>query len=168
MIPFLYLPIIYGISLEVFVINICIALLLYFPLRWTIKKLISNRLIGNIITWISALTIALIIYIGIIELYIFSITREISRDFDQSTWMTNQDERFEMADDLIKRKVLYEKDSTQVKLLIGNPNWQDSLNMKWTYDMGSGGGGLGFLFHMLEITFASTKVIKVEHIRIPD
>ncbi|MCC7028440.1 MAG: hypothetical protein IT265_15880 [Saprospiraceae bacterium] len=82
--------------------------------------------------------------------------------------MTNKEERFEMADDLIIRQILKEKDSTQVKLFIGMPNWQDSLNMKWTYDMGSGIVGFGLYFHTLIITFSSNKVIKVEHIRIPD
>ncbi len=137
-------------------------------MRWIIKKNISNNLSRLILTWISAITFALIIYTAIIELFIYSITREPSRDFDQSNWMTNNDKRFEMADDLIIRQILKEKDSTQVKLLIGMPNWQDSLNMKWTYDMGSGIVGFGLYFHTLIITYSSNKVIKVEHIRIPD
>ncbi len=168
MIHFIYLPIIYEISLEVYIIIICLAFLLYFPMRWIIKKNISNNLSRLILTWISAITFALIIYTAIIELFIYSITREPSRDFDQSNWMTNKEERFEMADDLIIRQILKEKDSTQVKLFIGMPNWQDSLNMKWTYDMGSGIVGFGLYFHTLIITFSSNKVIKVEHIRIPD
>lgn len=154
--------------MEVYIIIICLAFLLYFPMRWILKKIISNNLSRLIITLISAITFALIIYTAIIELFIYSITREPSRDFDQSNWMTNKEERFEMADDLIIRQILKEKDSTQVKLFIGMPNWQDSLNMKWTYDMGSGIVGFGLYFHTLIITFSSNKVIKVEHIRIPD
>ncbi|MBK9718206.1 MAG: hypothetical protein IPO85_11970 [Saprospiraceae bacterium] len=98
----------------------------------------------------------------------FTLSREPSRDFDQSKWLTNKEDRFEMADDLIKRKVLIDRDSSQIIQLLGIPLVRDSLNLNWIYDMGSGGGGLGFLFHQLRITFDKNKVIKVEHIRIPD
>ena len=73
-----------------------------------------------------------------------------------------------MGDDIVKSKILIGKDSNQVKQLLGQPTWQDSLNTSWTYDMGMGGGGLGFLFHNLSVQFDKAKVVKVGHIRIKD
>jgi len=72
-----------------------------------------------------------------------------------------------MGDDIVKSKILLGKDTNQVKQLLGQPTWQDSLNVSWTYDMGFG-GGFGFLFHNLSINFDKNKVVKVEHSRIQD
>ena len=73
-----------------------------------------------------------------------------------------------MGDDIVKKNILIGKDTNQVKQLLGQPTWQDSLNTSWTYDMGMGGGGLGFLFHNLSVQFDKAKVVKVDHIRIKD
>lgn len=168
MIPILYLPIIYGVSLEVYIFLICLTIPYYLICHWILKRFIFNSLIRNIVAWTCTLGLALITYIGIIEIFMFTLSREPSRDFDQSKWLTNKEERFEMADDLINRKIINDQDSIHVKQLLGIPTFQDSLNLNWSYDMGLGGGGLGFLFHQLIITFDKNKAIKVEHIRIPD
>lgn len=168
MIPILYLPIIYGVSLEVYIFLIFLTIPYYLICHWILKRFIFNSLIRNIVTWTCTFGLALITYIGIIEIFMFTLSREPSRDFDQSKWMTNKEERFEMADDLINRKVLIDRDSSQIIQLLGIPLVRDSLNLNWIYDLGSGGGGFGFLFHQLRITFDKNKAIKVEHIRIPD
>ena len=116
----------------------------------------------------STVVLTPIIYVGLIGIFIYFITREPSSDFDKSKWLTDKGGRFSMGDDIVKSKILLGKDTNQVKQLLGQPTWQDSLNTSWTYDMGNGGGGLGFLFHNLSVHFDREKVVKVDHIRIKD
>jgi hypothetical protein len=79
-----------------------------------------------------------------------------------------------MAGDLINSKQLIGLDTIQVKEVLGVPssfNVNDSSgnNVKnWVYEMGSGGGGLGFLIHNLLIKFENEKVVTVEHIELKD
>ena len=74
-----------------------------------------------------------------------------------------------MADDIIKSKMLIGKDTNQVKQIIGEPPWRDETAKKWTYNMGCGGGGLGFLFHNLDLNLDKRGiVVSVEHIEIRD
>ena len=74
-----------------------------------------------------------------------------------------------MAGNIIKSKMLIDKDTSQVKQILGEPTSTNASTQVWTYDMGIGGGGLGFLFHYLYLKLDSKgKVISVEHIEIPD
>jgi hypothetical protein len=73
-----------------------------------------------------------------------------------------------MAYDIINKKMLIDKDSNQVKLILGNPDWRYKPKNQWVYEMGSGGGGLGFVFNNLYISFEHNKVDSVKHIRVQD
>jgi hypothetical protein len=74
-----------------------------------------------------------------------------------------------MAGNIIKSKILIGKDTSQVKQMLGEPTWTNARTQNWTYDMGTGGGGLGFLFHNLDLKLDNKgKVTSVEHIEIPD
>ena len=73
-----------------------------------------------------------------------------------------------MVDDLIENKTLIGKDTINLRKLLGQPTSQDSLNKVWTYDLGMGGGGLGFRFHTMYVNLENGKVTKVEHIRVDD
>ena len=68
-----------------------------------------------------------------------------------------------MGEDLIESQCLIGKDSTQIKNLLNAPDQRnDSLHI-WSYDMGQGGGGLGFCFHTLNVTYKNGIVTKAEH-----
>ena len=164
----LEIPVFFGLSIEVYFILLCISIPTYFFWRWFFKKRICDKTKRNISVWVSTIILTPIIYVGLIGIFIFFITREPSSDFDKSKWLTDKERRFSMGDDIVKSKILLGKDTNQVKQLLGQPTWQDSLNISWTYDMGNGGGGLGFLFHNLSVQFDKAKVVKVDHIRIKD
>jgi hypothetical protein len=132
------------------------------------KKRIADKNKINISALVSTIILTPIIYLGLIGIFIYLITKEPSSNFDKSKWLTDREGRFEMGDDIVESKILLGKDTNQVKQLLGQPTWQDSLNISWTYDMGMGGGGLGFLFHNLSVQFDKAKVVKVDHIRIKD
>ncbi|MCC6762858.1 MAG: hypothetical protein IT252_16680 [Chitinophagaceae bacterium] len=160
------IPIILGLSIEVYLILIIIAVPIFFFWSWFLKKHIKVDRTRKIATWSATLIVTPIIYLGIIMLFLFGITYSPKRDFDKSQWLTDREGRFEMADDIISSNMLTSKDSNQVKQLLGEPI--RGSNNTWIYDMGMGGGGLGFLFHSLIIKFENEKVITVEHATIRD
>jgi len=164
--------IMFGFSMEVYFILLAIAIPVFFLCNWLLKRWIKKDSTRKIATWIATLVITPITYTGLIVIMIYWMTYTPSKDFKQEEWLINKDERFQMANDIIERKILIGKDTSQVKLILGavdwsDNNWQpDSINT-WTYDMGMG-GGLGFTFNHLYVKFEKDKVFSVEHIRIDD
>ncbi len=73
-----------------------------------------------------------------------------------------------MGNNIIESKMLIGKDTNQVKQMLGEPTRIGGPTLQWTYDMGMGGGGLGFMFHNLHIKFKDQKVVSVEHGKIRD
>jgi hypothetical protein len=148
------------------------AIPVFFTCKWLLKKWIKKERTRKIATWVATLVVTPIIYTGLIVLLIYWISYTPSKDFTQQEWLTNKEERYQMADDIIESKLLIGKDTNHVKLILGDTYWSDnywrpdSINT-WTYDMGIG-GGLGFMFNHLYIKFEEDKVISVEHIKIPD
>ena len=72
-----------------------------------------------------------------------------------------------MMDDLISRRLLSDKDSIEVKRILGNPDFRDHDNNFWQY-YGGLSNGFGFVDHLLIVNFEDNKVSKLEHKRIKD
>ncbi|MCF1717042.1 hypothetical protein L0U88_20535 [Flavihumibacter sp. RY-1] len=168
------IPVIFGLSIEVYFFLVIIAIPTFLFWRWLLKKYIKGDRTRKIATWSATLIGTPIIYVGLIILFMFGMTYTPSRNFDKSEWLTDRERRFQMAGDIITSKMLLNKDTNQVKQILGEPTWgsdstwrQDTINI-WTYEMGMGGGGLGFLFHNLIIKFDKEKVAAVEHTEIRD
>ncbi len=161
------IPELFGLSIEVYIICLLIAVTIFFFCRWVLKKFIKIEKTKQVVTWTVTLVATPIIYLGLIQLLMFAFTYTPSRDFDKSEWLTDKEGRFQMAGDIIKSDMLIGKDTSQVKQLLGDPTWGMN-NSSFVYDMGFGSGGLGFMFHHLIIKFDSNKVISVEHGKIHD
>ena len=154
---------------DVWFIFLCIAVPIFFFMQWIFRKIIFGAAKQKIATWAATIVSSFLIYFGLIYAFLFFISRETSSDFDKSKWLVGDKEsRFEMVDDIVDRKILIGKDTNQVKELLGKATSQDSSNQRWTYFVGTGGGGFGFLFHELFINFDKNKVISVAHSRIED
>lgn len=170
----LYIPELFGFGIEVYVILTLIAIPTFFFWKWLLKKFIRTDRIRQITTWAATVIVTPIVYAGLIMLLIFVITYTPSKDFEKSQWLKDKEGRFEMAKDIINSKLLMDKDTIQVKQILGEPTWGSDTNWRlnkinsWTYNMGMGGGGLGFMFHHLVIKFEKQKVIAVEHVKIHD
>lgn len=163
------IPVIPALSIEVYFILLVIAILTFFFWSWLLKKYIKVERKRKFAAWSATLIGTPIIYVGLITLFLFSITYTPSKDFNKQQWLTKKEERFQMAGSIIKSKMLIGKDATQVKQILGNPIWGSDTTKVWIYDMGSGGGGLGFLFHNLIVKLdRNGKVDSVEHIEIQD
>ena len=143
----------------------------FFSLRWLFKRYISDRRRRNIATWTGTIVLTAVLYVAAVYIFFSILFHEPERKFDQVSWSADRTHRFQMADNIIKNKLLIGKDTAQVKALLGDTHikyYGSNQQTIWTYDMGNGGGGLGFLFHSLAIEFRENKAILVSHQEIAD
>ena len=158
---------------EVFFIVSVIALIFYLVISKFLKNIIKDNYFRIFIGLIISIMFGIIFYVFSVAGLIYFLTKEKSRDFDKKDWiLLNEDiekrlHRYEMIDDLIDSRVLIDKDSIQVKELLGKPNYKNTNENVWTYEAGTG-GGFGFVDHFLEIYYKKNKVQKIEHKRIQD
>ena len=155
-------------GVEVPIILAIIAALTFFSWRWVFGKFIKNVSSRNFAISVATVIGTPIIYVGLIAVFITWMYWTPTKDFDRADWFKNKEERFQMSDDIIESKMLVGKSASEVKQLLGEPNWIIARN-RWSYEAGSGGGGLGFLFHHLDIILdANNRVTSVEHTTIRD
>lgn len=166
---FLYIPVIFDLSIEVYFILLFIFIPTFLFWQWMLKKYIKTDKTRKITTWLATLIMMPIIYFGLIILLTFWMSYTPSKNFDKTQWLADKKERYQMADDIIESNMLIGKDTSLVKQILGEPLWRDETAKQCTYDMGSGGGGLGFLFHNLVLNLDKKGiVISVKHIKIRD
>ena len=156
----------------IFLVSV-IALIFYLVISKFLKNNIKDNYFRIFIGLIISIMFGIIFYVFSVAGLIYFLTKEKSRDFDKKDWiLLNEDiekrlHRYEMIDDLIDSRVLIDKDSIQVKELLGKPNYKNTNENVWTYEAGTG-GGFGFVDHFLEIYYKKNKVQKIEHKRIQD
>ena len=156
----------------IFIVSV-LALIFYLVISKFLKNNIKDNYFRIFIGLIISIMFGIIFYVFSVAGLIYFLTKEKSRDFDKKDWiLLNEDiekrlHRYEMIDDLIDSRVLIDKDSIQVKELLGKPNYKNTNENVWTYEAGTG-GGFGFVDHFLEIYYKKNKVQKIEHKRIQD
>jgi hypothetical protein len=162
------IPVVFRLGIEVYIICIVIAVTTFFLCKWIFKNFIKTERTRKFIAVAIAVVATPLIYLGLIRLLVLGITYTPSKDFDKSRWMIEKERRFEMAGDIIRSKMLISRDTTEVKQILGDPTGRQNTINAWTYDMGMGGGGLGFLFHILVVKFENNRVVGVEHAEVRD
>ena len=130
----LYIPQLFGISIEVYFFLIIISLPVFFFWKWLFKKLIPAFRTRIILTWITTIVITPIIYVGIVFLVFFIIESYPKNDFDRKLWLSDKDERYELTDDIINKKTLIGKSKDQVLEILGDENNSNTDN--WSYYIG--------------------------------
>ena len=156
------------ISSENIIFLIIIALPTFFILRWLLKKLIKNDHYRIVSTWAGTLILTPFLYLGAIFIFFSILFHEPEKDFERSTWIADSTHRYQMAGDIINSKILIGKDQNQLIQILGYPTHEYPQRNQWNYEMGCGGGGLGFMIHSLEVNFDKNKVISVYHGKIKD
>jgi len=156
------------VSPDIILVTVFIGILLFFLYQGILKRFVRNNRKRVLIALVAAVGTAPAVCGGLIILFIFYLTYSPSTGFDCEAWQRDRQRRFQMANDIIGSKMLIGKDSLAVKQLLGEPTWRDSSNQSFTYDMGWGGGGLGFLSHKLKVAFHNGRVAKAEHEEIMD
>ena len=135
----------------IFIVSV-IALIFYLVISKFLKNNIKDNYFRIFIGLIISIMFGIIFYVFSVAGLIYFLTKEKSRDFDKKDWiLLNEDiekrlHRYEMIDDLIDSRVLIDKDSIQVKELLGKPNYKNTNENVWTYEAGTG-GGFGFVDH---------------------
>ncbi len=158
---------IFGFGYEVYLINIAIAILTFYSLRWILKKLISRQSERNLITWIGTIILTPLIYIFGVLLILIILMYEPDRNFEQKRWFEHPELRYEMREDIIENEIRIGKTKSQIIDLIGKPNKEDIAG-EWNYDLGMSGNGFGWQFNNLILTFKNAKVINNEIVEIKE
>jgi len=155
-------------SSENLLFHIILAIPCFFIILWLTGKFIKSKQYKYITAGIITILLTPILYIGAIAIFFSILFNEPTRKFDKSIWLSDPNNRYQMSDNIIDSKMLIGKDTNQIKQILGNPKWRSVSSNSWTYDMGMGGGGLGFLFHSLDISLVNGKATKVDHFEIKD
>lgn len=119
------------ILMKIFSLILIISLIWYF--LWLIfsrMHFLKNKKYTKFL-FITILTIALYLFVS--NLFFSSLLEPESLKFNKTQWMKNDLIRYQMIKDLRDKKTLIEKDSAEIKSLLGFPNTIDSLKTKWTY-----------------------------------
>lgn len=136
MITFLYIPELFGISIEVYFILFIIAIPTFLFWKWLLKKYIKPIKERKIATWFATIIITPILYVGLIILFIFLSTYTPNEDFDKSNWLTLREGRFQMVNEIIKSKMLIGNDTNQLKQKLGEPYLERQYPMDLRYGYG--------------------------------
>ena len=96
---------IFGLSYEVYLINIIIAIPTFFVIRWLFKKIIKDKKIRLITTWAGTISLTPLIYIASIILMFTILTQESIRDFNRERWFSHIELRYEMRDDIVESEI---------------------------------------------------------------
>ena len=155
---------IFGLSIEVYIINLILGIPVFFLLRRISRKLIKNDRIRKTIIWIATLICTPLIYIGLIILWISISSYYPTNDFNKIKWDTDKDKRYEMSDDLIKSKILIGKTKQDVIKILGNGDNNLESNT-WYYGLGFAPRFMTIDPDVLIIEFTGEKVSEVRQLK---
>ena len=140
-------------SPEVPIIILILAIPIYFICKWIIKRLnFGTKKSRRLIAVIPTLILSPIVYVGIILLWIFSISYYSTSDFDQKEWNSNIEERYKMSEDIIESKMLIGKTKNEIIESLGE-GYSSNSGKSLTYELGMVPGLFNIDPDYLEINF---------------
>jgi hypothetical protein len=146
----------------VILILLILAIPIYFLSKWSLKKWnIGNDKNRTYIAILPTIILSLIAYVGIILLWIFSVSYYPTNDFDKQQWDLNPKERYQMSEHIIDSKMLIGKTKEDIIQLLGNDYYSYTEN-HIAYTLGFVPGMFNIDPDVLDIYFENGKVIKVE------
>jgi hypothetical protein len=159
----------------IYIVYVIIGTVVFLVLRKIIGRLFPNlKTAKDVISGFLAVCLAPIIAKVIFILFFNLIMYEYhpNRKFETNSWQENLQDRHQMSEDLIERKILINKSKNQIATELGKPNGDirietDTLS-NWRYNMGSRGWGFGLKYYYLNIEFENNKTIQVRREEIID
>lgn len=112
------------------------------------------------VTWVSTLIVAPLVYIGAVFIWIFCISYYPKHTFSRERWVNNQEQRYELSHDMINSKMLLGKTKTQVRQLLGDSGEADESD-EWYYYLGYRPQLFNIDPDVLDIEFKNGVVIRV-------
>ena len=148
-------------SPEVPIIILIIAIPTYFISKWLLKKLkLGNESNRKYIAIVPTIILTPLIYLGIIIIWIFSISYYPQQDFNKEKWDSNIEERYTMSEDIIESEMLIGKTKTEVLEILGTEYLTCDEN-HITYYLGFVPGFVSIDHDVLDIYFENGRVVKV-------
>ncbi len=148
-------------SIEVPIIILIIALSIYILSKWLLKKLnLGNAKSRWYLASIPAIILSPVLYVGIVLIWIFSISYYPKTDFNRQQWVENKEERYKMSDDIIKTDMLIGKTKKEVIDILGDDFSMYKKN-HLIYNLGFVPGLSNIDPDVLDICFENGKVIRV-------
>jgi len=148
-------------SPEVPVIILILAIPVYVLTKWIFKRLkLGNEKNRKYLAIIPTIILSPLLYVGIIMIWIFSVSYYPKTDFNKQEWNENKEERYKMSNDIIKSEMLIGKTKEEVIEILGADFYAYDEN-HIAYDLGFVPGLFNIDPDVLDIYFEKGKVIKV-------
>jgi hypothetical protein len=148
-------------SPEVPIIVLILAIPTYFICKWLMTRLkVGNKKTRKFLAIIPTVILSPIIYVGLVMIWIFSISYYPTSDFDKNEWNSNVEERFIMSEDIIESEILIGKTREEVIQMLGN-DFITNNESEITYELGHVPGLFNIDPDYLDIKLENGKVISV-------
>lgn len=148
-------------SPEVPIIILILAVPTYFICIWGMKKLKAgtdkNR---KWFALIPTFILSPLIYVGLIMIWIFSISYHPTNEFNQTEWNSNVEERYKMSEDIIESRILIGKTHNEVIEILGT-DFSSKNERSITYELGHVPGLFNIDPDYLEIKLENGIVVSV-------
>lgn len=123
-------------SPEVPIIILILAILTYFFCKWVMKKLkVGSERNRKFLALIPTAILSPVIYVGLIMIWIFSISYYPTNEFDQSKWNSNIEERYKMSEHIIESEMLIGKTREEVIQILGT-DFSSNNESRIMYELG--------------------------------
>ncbi|WP_432670922.1 hypothetical protein [Flavobacterium sp. SM2513] len=107
-------------SIEVPFILLILMVPIYFISKWTLRKLnFGTKKNRKYLAVLPTVILSPLLYVGLIYLWIASVSYYPSTDFDERLWTLKPQERYMMSEDLIESKYLIGKTKEEIIALLG-------------------------------------------------
>jgi len=148
-------------SPEVPIIILILAIPTYFICKWIMKRLkVGTEKSRKFTALIPTVILSPVIYVGLVMIWIFSISYYPTNDFDKSEWNSNIEERYKMSEDIIDSKMLIGKTQEEVTQTLGTDFSFNNEN-RITYELGFVPGLFNIDPDYLEIKLENGIVVSV-------
>jgi hypothetical protein len=147
-------------TIEHYYIMLILGIPIFFIWQWLFKKFIKVDQTRKITTWVVTICSTPIIYVGLIMLFLFSVSYHPSYEFDKERWAANKEKRYQLSEHIIESKMLIGKTKAEVKQILGDADHSDDLN-NWDYHLGFRPALFSIDIDILDIEFKEGKVVKV-------
>ncbi|GAB5408140.1 MAG: hypothetical protein BalsKO_05050 [Balneolaceae bacterium] len=148
-------------SPEVPIIILILAIPTYFLCKWLMTKIkVGNDRNRKFLALIPTVILSPIIYVGLVMIWIFSISYYPTSEFDQNEWDSNVEERYKMSEDIIESKMLIGKTRDEVTQILGN-DFITNSESEITYELGHVPGLFNIDPDYLDIKLENGKVVNV-------
>lgn len=125
----LYIPGLFGISIEVYFVLIALSVPVYFISRGIFGKTVKSNKIKSLLTWSTTIFIVPIIYGLCVFLFYLIFEYYPNLDFNKMDWLNNKKSRYEYSKSIIESKMLIGKIEKEVVQILGPATYGGTLSV---------------------------------------